>query len=314
MHMADALISTPVAVATGAAAAALIGVASRKASHSSREGIVSLMGVMGAFVFAAQMINFTIPGTGSSGHIIGGILLSALLGPWCAFLTLTSVLIVQCLIFADGGLLALGCNIINMGAMSCLIAYPLVYKPIVNRHYTPARLITASVAASIAGLELGALCVTIETTASGITALNFGSFLGIMLAIHLAIGAIEGIATGLILVFVLRNSPEMLNGTDYENSKRNKRKTLIVIGSIALIFAITFVWIASGNPDGLEWSIEKMTGATELAPAQTPATAFMPDYESHLSGIVGGIIVMITLWALSSLLLNRTKRTAKKIR
>ncbi len=75
------------------------------------------MGVMGAFVFAAQMINFAIPGTGSSGHIIGGILLAAVLGPWAAFLTLSSVLLLQCLLFADGGFMALGCNILNMAAL-----------------------------------------------------------------------------------------------------------------------------------------------------------------------------------------------------
>ena len=72
------------------------------------------MGVMGAFVFAAQMINFTIPGTGSSGHLCGGMMLTALLGPYAAFLTMIGVLLIQCLLFADGGLLALGCNIWNM--------------------------------------------------------------------------------------------------------------------------------------------------------------------------------------------------------
>ena len=88
------------------------------------------MGVMGAFVFAAQMINFTIPGTGSSGHIGGGILLCLILGQYPAFLSLCSVLIIQCLFFGDGGLLALGCNIFNMGVLPCFIAYPLIAKPI----------------------------------------------------------------------------------------------------------------------------------------------------------------------------------------
>ncbi|MDE5652744.1 MAG: energy-coupling factor ABC transporter permease, partial [Muribaculaceae bacterium] len=120
MHMADALISTPVALTAGLAATALLGVAGYKVNKEKSDNVkmVPLMGVLGAFVFAAQMINFSIPGTGSSGHIIGGILLAAFLGPWAAFLTIASVLIIQCLVFADGGLLALGCNIINMGAMT----------------------------------------------------------------------------------------------------------------------------------------------------------------------------------------------------
>ena len=86
------------------------------------------MGVVGAFVFAAQMINFSIPGTGSSGHITGGVLLAAILGPEAGFLSLVSILIVQCLFFGDGGLLALGCNIINMVFFSCFIGYKFIKK------------------------------------------------------------------------------------------------------------------------------------------------------------------------------------------
>ena len=123
--MSDALISPSVAAGAGVVAVSLIAVAievcTRKTSTlnpTRREYLFPLMGVLGAFVFAAQMINFTIPGTGSSGHIVGGILLAAILGPWPAFLTLSSVLIIQALIFADGGILALGCNIGNMAASS----------------------------------------------------------------------------------------------------------------------------------------------------------------------------------------------------
>ena len=118
MHMADALVSPAVAGAAAAVSVTLLAVSARKIKRTDSEKIVPLMGVMGAFVFAAQMINFTIPGTGSSGHIVGGILLGAILGPWAAFLTLASVIVVQCLIFADGGLMALGCNLLNMGVSS----------------------------------------------------------------------------------------------------------------------------------------------------------------------------------------------------
>ncbi len=163
MHMSDALLSPPVAVAAGVAAAALIVAAGRQVKRSPADSrLVPMMGVMGAFVFAAQMINFTIPGTGSSGHIVGGILLAAFLGPWAAFLTLASVIIIQCLIFADGGLMALGCNIINMGAMSCLVGYPLIFKPIVGRKFTNGRIVAASLLACVASLELGAVAVVGE--------------------------------------------------------------------------------------------------------------------------------------------------------
>lgn len=315
--MADALVSPPVAITAGVAAAALIVVASRKVSQIKREDILPLMGVMGAFVFAAQMINFSIPGTGSSGHIIGGVLLAALMGPWAAFITLSSVLIIQCLVFADGGLMALGCNLINMGAMSCLVAFPLIYRPIAGRSLKKGRVMLASIAACIVGLELGALLVTGETELSGITALPASQFLMFMLPIHLAIGLCEGVATGAVLCFVQSYKPDMLYRTDrlYENPSQPKKMTrkskvvLTVFAVLALAMGVAFTWIASSNPDGLEWSIARITGDTELAPAITPATALMPDYNSTFSGVLGGLIVVALLWGFCSIIFR--KRHAK---
>lgn len=311
--MADALVSPAVAAVAGATSIGLIALASRKVSRDNKEGLVPTMGIMGAFVFVAQMINFTIPGTGSSGHIIGGILLAAMLGPWAGFLALTSVLIVQCLVFADGGLMALGCNILNMAAMSCLVAYPIVYKPIAEAGKpTAGRIMLASVLASVVGLELGAFLVTVETISSGITALPFLPFLSVMLPIHLIIGACEGIATGLLLVFVLKNSPSMLMGNNVSSVsdavKRRRRKTYISIGLATLVLAVAFTWIASTHPDGLEWSIQRLTGATELAPSVEPPTAIIPDYESYFAGIIGALIVLALIWGLASVIFRRKRK------
>ncbi|MDE5814554.1 MAG: energy-coupling factor ABC transporter permease [Muribaculaceae bacterium] len=312
MHMSDALVSPAVAAGAGIAAAALIGVAASKVKRIRRDDIIPLMGVMGAFVFAAQMINFSIPGTGSSGHIIGGILLSAVLGPWAAFITLCSVLIIQCLVFADGGLLALGCNILNMGVTSCLIAYPLVYRPIAGNTLKPWRITLASVAASIIALEIGAAGVTLETEFSGITALPTSTFLAFMLPIHLAIGAIEGAATAAVLCFLAKYRPETLYGGNLKQgestgeSKGRGRKVLIGFGIATLIFAGAFTWLASSNPDGLEWSIEKVSGISDM-PSATPATAFMPDYDSRFAGIVGALIVMVMLWAITTIIFHRIR-------
>lgn len=312
MHMADALVSPAVAGVAGVAAAALIGISSKKVKEITRDDIVPLMGVMGAFIFAAQMINFTIPGTGSSGHIIGGILLAALLGPWAAYITLTSVLIIQCLIFADGGLLALGCNILNMAAMSCLVAYPLIYRPIAGNGTVKWRISLASILASIMGLELGAFMVTIETQLSGITALSTLDFLALMISIHLAIGLCEGVATALLLCFVATYKPDLLNSrfASQDNAtsttkSRNKRIVIWVFAALALIFALTFTWIASSNPDGLEWSIERLTGNTEIGEAIVPSTAIMPDYDSTFAGVIGGFIVMVLLWAVCRIIFRR---------
>ena len=315
MHMADALVSPPVAAVAGVAAASLLVIATRKVARSRRSDIIPMMGVMGAFVFAAQMINFSIPGTGSSGHIIGGVLLAAFLGPWAAYLTLCSVLIVQCLVFADGGLMALGCNMINMAAMSTLVGYPLIYRPLIKYPSSTGRIMCASVLACVLSLEAGALLVSAETVASGITALPLGKFLMFMLPIHLAIGICEGVATGLVVAFVQRYNAPLLTdsaGTTAAGTSAGRRRVLWGFGIAALVLAVAFTWIASANPDGLEWSIEKVAGVAELAPASVPATAFMPDYESHFAGLVGGVLVMITLWAVTTLMFRRRRQTVSR--
>ena len=264
--MYDALVSPPVFAAAGVVSLALLGVAIRKISRADRspdgpaerrERLLPLMGVMGAFVFAAQMINFSIPGTGSSGHLVGGILLAALLGPWAALLTLASVLILQCLLFADGGFMALGCNILNMAVLSCLVAYPLVFRPLMKPDASVGRIFAASLLASIAGLQLGALAVTIETEASGITALPTGRFLMFMLPIHLFIGIGEGLATGVVLSAVRKYRPELLadvRPTRRSRSDGSRRKfgmTLAAFALAALLIGGSFSWLASSDPDGL---------------------------------------------------------------
>lgn len=313
MHMSDALVSPAVAGVAAAVSVTLLAVSARKVKNASTENLVPLMGVMGAFVFAAQMINFTIPGTGSSGHIVGGILLGALLGPWAAFLTLASVLVVQCLIFADGGLMALGCNLLNMGVCSTLIAYPLVYRPIAGDGRSTWRVMTAAIVASVTGLELGALLVTAETELSGVTALPAKEFLGLMTTIHFFIGIGEGIATAAVLYFVKTYQPSLLAGYRAETGKHagNYKKAALVFLGIAVVLGAAFTWIASAYPDGLEWTISRITGSTDLpatgtAIARTMAsvqnsTSFLPDYESTWSGIIGCSIVVALVWVVCAM-------------
>src|SRR5512140_1960414 len=152
MHMADALLSPAVGTTLWAGSAALGGYASKKLNREIDDRLIPLMGVLGAFIFAAQMINFTIPGTGSSGHLGGGMILTVILGPYAAFLVMASVLTVQAFFFADGGLLALGCNIWNLGIYPCFIAYPLIYKPLVKAESSSKKITIAAVISGIAAL------------------------------------------------------------------------------------------------------------------------------------------------------------------
>ena len=317
MHMSDTLISPAVAVATSIVAAALVVVATRKIGRTERHNttrLIPLMGVMGALVFAAQMLNFAIPATGSSGHIVGGVLLAAVLGEWAGFLTLTSVIIVQCLLFADGGLMTLGCNVLNMAALSCLVAYPLIFKPLIHNHNSPSRWAAASIATSITALAMGALAVTIETELSGITALPYGRFLSFMLPIHLLIGIGEGWATAAVIASLRRYRPDLLFDST-EPTARPRTQFIAITVVAALLVASVAGTVASSRPDGLEWSIERTTAGVEIAESQSPlhhraariqrTTALLPDYEASMAGLVGVGATLAVGYGLSLLIRRR---------
>lgn len=317
MHLSDTLISPAVAVATSIVAAALVVVATRKIGRENSRAtthLVPLMGVMGALVFAAQMLNFAIPATGSSGHIVGGVLLAAVLGEWAGFLTLTSVIIVQCLLFADGGLMTLGCNVLNMAALSCLVAYPLIFKPLIHNHNSPSRWAAASIATSITALAMGALAVTIETELSGITALPYGRFLSFMLPIHLLIGIGEGLATAAVIASLRRYRPDLLFDST-EPTARPRTQFIAITVVAALLVASVAGTVASSRPDGLEWSIERTTAGVEIAESQSPlhhraariqrTTALLPDYEASMAGLVGVGATLVVGYGLSLLIRRR---------
>jgi len=237
------------------------------------------------------MINFTIPGTGSSGHIGGGLLLAIILGPHAAYLTIASVLIIQALFFADGGLLALGCNIFNLGIFPCFIAYPFIYKKIAGKNLTTTSMATAAVFAAIVGLQLGAFSVVLETVFSGISSLPFGSFIIMMQPIHLGIGLVEGLVTAGVVAFIWNARPEILEVTG-ENRLLGELSIKQVLAGLVAATLITgglFAWFASEHPDGLEWSIMKVTGSEEIEGTEDgihhtlasvqESTAFLPDYD-----------------------------------
>ncbi len=265
MHMADALVSPAVGGTLWAVAAGLLGWCARRVRRVLRDDLAPMMGVLGAFVFAAQMINFTIPGTGSSGHLGGGLLLAVLLGPHAAFLVIASVLTVQALFFADGGLLALGCNIVNLGLFPAFVAYPLVYRPLAGGDRVSPRAWWAALAAAVVGLQLGALGVVLETQLSGLSDLPLGAFLLLMQPIHLAIGIVEGLATGAVVAFVAHARPEALPEPAAGPARLSIRGLLLVLLALAAVTGGVLSWLASTHPDGLEWSIAGVTGREERA-------------------------------------------------
>ena len=330
MHMADALVAPAAAAAMYAVSGAAIGISVKTLRKDESTQKLPAMAVTSALVFAGQMINYTIPGTGSSGHLCGGMLLTAMLGPWAGFLTITGILLIQCLMFADGGLLALGCNIWNMAFYGCFVGGLLIWKPFMKNGITKKKITAASVAACVLTLQMGAFSVTLETLLSGVTALPFEAFVSVMQPIHLAIGLVEGLITAAVLCFVYEARPELLWSaeTARREGRFSLRRTLVILAAAAACIGGVFSLAASSLPDGLEWSMEKVAGTAELeavggvyeaAENMQSATAILPDYSfsfsdsaagTAFSGLVGAAAVVLLCLAVCYLfkLFKREKR------
>lgn len=333
MHMADALLAPAVATTLYVASSAVAGLSiynikkedSKDLSVSHKR--IPTMAVMSALVFAGQMINYTIPGTGSSGHLCGGMMLTALLGPWTGFLSMIAVLLIQCLFFADGGLMALGANIWNMAFYGCFVGYFLIYRPIMRSNLLKSKgsksayrmkIILSSILGCVLTLQLGAFSVVLETSASGITDIPFAAFLTLMQPIHFFIGLIEGLVTSAVIVFVYETRPELVRDVNLDSKVSNKMKLGTTILTLAIVVAIVgggLSLFASSNPDGLEWSLfgnsengyssnlaldEEDYGVTSSMAQKSQAvqekTAFLPDYafsndsDNPLGTSVSGIV------------------------
>ena len=350
MHMVDALLAPAVAATMYAASGIAAGVSVKTLRKDETTAKLPTMAVASALVFAGQMINYTIPGTGSSGHLCGGMLLSALLGPQAGFLSMVVILAIQALFFADGGLLALGANCWNMAFYGCFVGYYLLWRPIQRsglfgkaKAAGRGKIILASILGCVLTLQLGAFSVVLETSISGITELPFAAFVAVMQPIHLAIGLVEGLITAAVLLFVYEARPELLMDVQSgaEQGKCSLKTTLVVLAVVVALVGGGLSLFASGNPDGLEWSMfgnaeagysENMgldeeaygvsSSAAETAGAIQEKTAFLPDYAfsgsdsaagTSVSGLVGSAIVAgaAVLICLAGGFFRRKKAAAK---
>jgi cobalt/nickel transport system permease protein len=214
MHIPDGLLSAPVWLSAAAVSAAGIGLSTRKVGRStgspeSAEAALRqapLMGVTGAFLFAAQMVNFPVA-AGTSGHLAGGLLAALLLGPWAGALIMTTMLVVQALLFQDGGITALGANVLNMALAGSMGGY-LLFRLL--RILLPGRrgAVAGAFLAAWAAVVISAALAAVEIALSGIVPLR--SVLGAMAGVHALIGLGEGLITAATLGFLLRVRPELL--------------------------------------------------------------------------------------------------------
>jgi cobalt/nickel transport system permease protein len=253
------------------------------------------MGVMAAFIFAAQMINFPVAG-GTSGHLLGGALAAIVLGPWAGILVMTTVISVQALVFQDGGLIVMGANIFNMGILTALIGYGLYRGAAGRRRGT--RLTIAGIAAWIS-VVAGALLTAFQLWLSGTSALRI--VFPAMLGVHMLIGIGEALITVAALAFILQTRPDLLS----DGEQNRGGMGWVVIGAlIALAVVIISPW-ASANPDGLE------RVAIDLGFIETgldPSYELLPDYtipllgetgpSTILAGLIGAAIVALIIFGL----------------
>ncbi len=287
MHIPDGFLSVPVSLFGWALAIGLIAIALGQTKKVLGERQVPLMGILAAFIFAAQMINFPVAG-GTSGHLIGGMLAAILLGPWGAVLVMTSVVALQALLFQDGGLLVLGFNIFNMGIVSAFVGYG-VYSLLgkVTGHSRAGNLFNAAVGAWMS-VEAAAVAVTLQLVVSGTSPLSVA--FPAMVGVHALIGFGEALITVGALAFIQQARPDLV-GRPNQMAKRGAG--WIAVGLIIALVIVGFSPLADPNPDGLERVAEDQ-GFIDTA--QGPSYEILPDYtvpfieDSALTTIAAGVI------------------------
>ncbi len=302
MHIESAIISTAVATTFFAIQAGVSTISAPQIKIERPDA--SKAAAAGALVFALQMVNFSIPATGSSGHIVGAVLLASLLGKFSSFFIMGIILALQSLLFADGGLLSFGVNWFNMGTLPALVAYPLAEK--FARKVANNNKYAIVAFASVLGLILGASAASFEIWASGIASVSLAALLSSMLFIHLFIGVAEA-AISVAALKVVRNV-----------SVRSTALLALAIGGVLSLFASSF-------PDGLEWCLASLNidtkgitadGVHNIFASVQNSTALFSDYalpSSHslfgqsiagCAGVVATLLLTISLFHFS---LKRTR-------
>ncbi len=304
LHIPDGFLNIGVSLVFWALAILLVGFAVRRTQGELAERQIPLMGIMAAFIFAAQMINFPIAG-GTSGHMLGGALAAIVLGPWAGMLVMTAVVGVQALVFQDGGLLVMGANIFNMGLLTAIIGYG-IYRLAAGRSRN-VRLGAAAVAAWLS-VTAGAFATALQLWLSGISAL--GIVMPAMLGVHALIGIGEALITVAALSFIMRTRPDVLEA---EGEARGGWGWAVA-GLLASLTVLLFSPFASSNPDGLE-RVAADLGFLEVG--ADAAYEILPDYvvpflgDSAFSTIAAGMVGALLVAGLVYFLVRMFRRPVK---
>lgn len=292
LHIPDGFLNLIVSLICWAITIVTLGFAISKTNKALGEKQIPLMGVMAAFIFAAQMINFPVAG-GTSGHMLGGALAAIVLGPWAGMLVMTAVIAVQALLFQDGGLLVMGANILNMGLVTAAIGYGL-YRSVIGQS-KGVKLGMIGFAAWLSVMA-GALLTALQLWLSGTSQLEI--VIPAMMGVHALIGIGEALITVFAVGFIMQTRPDLL-GEGSESAKASRN--WVYVGGIIALLVVLISPFASGDPDGLERVAIDMgfIGTGLDAPYE-----IIPDYtvpflgETALSTIVAGVIGAIVVGAI----------------
>ncbi len=295
LHIPDGFLSLTISLVFWLVTIVMLGIAVRRTQNEFSERQIPLMGVMAAFIFAAQMINFPVAG-GTSGHMLGGALAAITLGPWAGMLVMAAVIGIQALLFQDGGLLALGANIFNMGLITAVIGYGL-YRATAGRGQTT-RLAVVGLAAWLSVMA-GAFFTSIQLWLSGTSTL--GVVFPAMMSVHALIGIGEALITVAALSFIVRTRPDIVEPT----GKAATGQGWVVAGMLVALFVVLLSPFASADPDGLE-RVAINVGFIETA--QDASFQILPDYtipflgdgglSTIVAGAVGMMIVAVVAWGI----------------
>ncbi|MBI3161397.1 MAG: energy-coupling factor ABC transporter permease [Chloroflexi bacterium] len=289
LHIPENFLSLAVSAACWVVTILTLSLAISKTNKSLGERQIPLMGIMAAFIFAAQMINFPVAG-GTSGHLLGGVLAAVILGPWAGMLVMTAVIALQALLFQDGGLSVMGANILNMGLVTAAIGYGL-YRLVSNRS-RKVKLAAIGFAAWLSVLA-GALFTSLQIWLSGNADLKI--IVPVMLFIHALIGVGDALITVAAISFIMRTRPDLL-GEESESAKGGQG--WVWVGVAVTLLVVLLSPFASADPDGLERVATDLgfIGQAQLSPFQ-----IIPDYtvpflgQTALSTVIAGVIGAIVV-------------------
>ena len=304
LHIPDGFLSLFVSLVCWAITALILAIAISRTNKSLGEKQVPLMGVMAAFIFAAQMINFPVAG-GTSGHLLGGALAAIILGPWPAMLVMTAVITVQGLLFQDGGLLVMGANILNMGILTAAIGYGL-YRGTFGSSRT-VKLAVAGIASWLSVIA-GALMTSLQLWLSGTS--NLQTVVLAMLSVHTLIGLGEALITVAALTFLFQTRPDLL---DEKSVAAQSGRGWVFVGVAISLIVILLSPLASVNPDGLNRVAMNLGFIHSAQVAKGPLTGYVIPFLTNsslgkiLAGVIGAAVVLTLAFVTGRSLQKKTE-------